>query len=187
MIRFLLLVVLSLVGLGTCATVTLAAPLQTDVMSTSPQALAEFQKIEDTWSNAIDTRDQYSLELVLSPLYVDVAATGDISTRNQMVAYLISGQDKTLRLEQKVITVRLMGDTAVVNGTYVLHHQSDDGPVDDKGVFTHVFQRTKSRWVCLNSQRTLVRQEATGKGKKGSKSEHAFHLPAILRRDDNHE
>lgn len=187
MIRSFLVVVLSLAGLGACATIALAAPLQTDVMSTSPQSLGQFQKIEDAWSNAINTRDQYSLELVLSPLFVDVAATGDISTRNQMVAYLISGNDKSLHLEQKVITVRLMGDAAVVNGTYILHHQSEDGPVDDKGVFTHVFQRTKSRWVCMNSQRTLVREEATGKGKKGSKSDHAFHLPAILRRDDKQQ
>ncbi|HWA96307.1 MAG TPA: nuclear transport factor 2 family protein [Terracidiphilus sp.] len=187
MIRTLRVAVLSLVGLGAYITTTLAAPLQTNVMSTSPQSLDEFQKIEDSWSNAINARDQYSLELVLSPLFVDVAATGDISTRNQMVAYLISGQDKSLRLEQKVITVRMMGDAAVVNGTYVLHHQTGSGPVDDKGVFTHVFQRTRSRWVCMNSQRTLVREEATEKGKKGSKPDHAFHLPAILRRNDKQQ
>lgn len=161
-----------------------AAPLQTNVTSTSAESLAEFQKEEDAWSNAINSRDQYGLELVLSPLYVDVAATGDISTRNQMVAYLITGRDKSLHLDQKVITVRMMGDAAVVNGTYVLHHQAEDGPVDDKGVFTHVFQRLRNRWVCVNSQRTLVHQEATGKEKKGSKTDHAFHLPAILRRDD---
>jgi hypothetical protein len=39
----------------------------------------------------------------------------------------------------------------------------------------------------MNSQRTLVREEATGKGKKGSKPDHAFHLPAILRRNDKQQ
>ena len=38
--------------------------------------------------------------------------------------YLISDEDKTLHLEQKVITVRMLGDTAVANGTYVLHHKA---------------------------------------------------------------
>ncbi|MDE3199748.1 MAG: nuclear transport factor 2 family protein [Acidobacteriota bacterium] len=184
MIRSILLTILGFAAFGASSRTALAAPLQTNVMSTSPQSLAEFQKVEDAWSNAINTRDQYGLELVLSPLFVDVAATGDISTRNQMVAYLISGHDKSLWLKQKVITVRIIGDAAVINGTYVLHHQTEDGPVDDKGVFTHVFQRLRGRWVCMNSQRTLVREDSTEKGKNGSKSNHAFHLPAVLRRDD---
>ena len=51
----------------------------------SPEIL-EFQKIEDSWSDAVNRRDQYSLELVLSPLYVDVSASGDVTTRNQQVA-----------------------------------------------------------------------------------------------------
>jgi len=51
----------------------------------SPQK-SEFQKIEDAWSTAINLRDQYGLELVLSPLFVDVSAGGDITTRNQQLA-----------------------------------------------------------------------------------------------------
>src|SRR5581483_11803868 len=99
-----------------------------------------------------NTRDQYSLELVLSPVFVGIAANGDISTRNQQLAGVISEPDKTLHLEQKVITVRLLGDTAVANGTYVLHHKVGSNAVDEKGVFTHVFQRLRNSWVCVNSQ-----------------------------------
>src|SRR5271169_2919558 len=99
----------------------------------------EFQKIEDTWSNAINVRDQYSLELVLSPLFVDVSASGDITTRNQQLAQLITDEDKTLHLDQRVITVRLVGDIAVANGTYLMHHKAGSAQVDEKGVFTHVF------------------------------------------------
>lgn len=126
----------------------------------------EFQKIEDTWSGAINSRDQYSLELVLSPLFVDVSASGDITTRNQQLAQLITGEDKTMHLEQKVVTVRMLGDTAVANGTYVLHHKTTGGQVDEKGVFTHVFERIRGGWVCVNSQRTLLREDAPGKKKK---------------------
>ena len=35
-----------------------------------------------------EPHDQYGLELVLSPLLVDVSATGDITTRNQQVALM---------------------------------------------------------------------------------------------------
>lgn len=147
------------------------------VTSVAPTEVAQFQKVEDSWANAINGRDQYGLELVLSPLFVDVSAVGDITTRNQQVADLIGNEDKSLHLEQKVITVRLLGDTAVANGTYVLHHKIASGVVDEKGVFTHVFERVRGGWICINSQRTAVRSETPGKGKKQSNAEQPFHIP----------
>jgi ketosteroid isomerase-like protein len=147
------------------------------VTSVSSTEVAQFQKIEDSWANAVNGRDQYGLELVLSPLFVDVSAVGDISTRNQQVADLIGNEDKTLHLEQRVITVRLLGDTAVANGTYVLHHKISSGVVDEKGVFTHVFERVRNGWLCINSQRTAVRSDTPGKGKKQSNAELPFHIP----------
>jgi len=141
----------------------------------------EFQKIEDSWSIAINDRDQYGLELVLSPLFVDISASGDITTRNQQVASILAGEDKTIHLEQRVITVRMLGDIAVANGTYSLHHRVSIGPVDEKGVFTHVFERTRGGWLCINSQRTVLREDtnANAKQKKKSEAELPFHIPLI--------
>jgi hypothetical protein len=154
-----------------------------NVTSTDEAAVAEFQKIENRWDDAVNLRDQYALELVLSPLFLDVSASGDITTRNQQVAYLLSGDDKTIHIEQKVITVRTMGDVTVVNGTYTLHHKSLSGPIDEKGVFTHVFQRVRIGWVCINSQRTMVREESGGKHKKPSNAEQPFHIPLFSKSD----
>ncbi len=164
------------------ATPPSARPVASTATSDVSPEIKEFQKIEDTWSNAINSRDQYSLELVLSPLFVDVSASGDITTRNQQLAQLITGEDKTMHLEQKVITVRMLGDTAVVNGTYVLHHKTASGQVDEKGVFTHVFERLRGGWVCVNCQRTLLREDAPGKKKKpSSDAEMPFHIPLFSR------
>ncbi len=156
--------------------------------STSSPEIAQFQKIEDSWSAAVNGRDQYGLELVLSPLFVDVAATGDITTRNQQVAELVSGADKTVHLDQKVITVRLLGDVAVANGTYVLHFKAASGPIDEKGVFTHVFERVRGNWLCINSQRTAVREETAGKQKKqssGKQADQPFHIPIFMKDKSN--
>ena len=144
----------------------------------SPE-IREFQKIEDSWSTAVNDRDQYGLELVLSPLFVDVSANGDITTRNQQVASVITGEDKTLHLEQRVITVRTLGDIVVANGTYSLHHKAGSGTVDEKGVFTHVFERTRGGWLCINSQRTVLREDTTTKPKKKSEAEMPFHIPLL--------
>src|SRR5271163_2359203 len=86
---------------------TPAAPAVAATSAASPE-IRELQKVEDSWSNALNQRDQYGLELVLSPLFVDVSATGDITTRNQQVVEVLRGEDKTINLSQKVITVRML-------------------------------------------------------------------------------
>jgi ketosteroid isomerase-like protein len=153
-----------------------SAPAQAPVTSTAAPEIAQFQKIEDTWDQAVNRRDQYALENVLSPLFLDVSGSGDITTRNQQLAFIIATEDKSLHLSQKVITVRMLGDTAVANGTYVLHHRGTSGEVDEKGVFTHVFERAHNGWVCINSQRTVLRQD-DGKNKKKSDADSPFHIP----------
>jgi hypothetical protein len=153
------------------------------VMETVSPEILQFQKIEDSWSDAVNRRDQYGLELVLSPLFVDVSASGDVTTRNQQVAQVLSLEDKTLYLTQKVVTVRMLGDIAVATGTYTLHHKTSSGLVDEKGVFTQVFERVHGGWLCLNSQRTVLRQDASSK-KRESSPESPFHLPNPFSRGD---
>jgi ketosteroid isomerase-like protein len=160
-----------------------AAAAEPGVTTTVSPEVAQFQKIEDGWSDAVNRRDQYGLELVLSPLFVDVSAQGDVSTRNQQVVQVISGQDKSLYLTQKVITVRMLGDIAVANGTYTLHHRVNSAEVDEKGVFTHVFERVRGGWLCINSQRTVLRQENNTKQKKASTAEEPFHIPFFSKGD----
>ena len=160
-----------------------ATTVPAGVTTTVPPEIAQFQKIEDSWSDAVNRRDQYGLELVLSPLFVDISASGDVTTRNQQVAQVLSVEDKTLYLTQKVVTVRMLGDTAVANGTYTLHHKVNGNLVDEKGVFTQVFQRSRNGWLCVNSQRTDLKPDANGKQKKAAATETPFHLPLFSRSD----
>lgn len=108
-------------------------PATSAVTSTSSTEVQQFQKIEDAWSTSVNQHDQYGLENVLSPLFVDVAANGDITTRNQQVVLVLSTDDKSLWLSQKVVTVRMLGDIAVANGTYLLRHKTGSSPVEEKG------------------------------------------------------
>ena len=163
-----------------------ASNQQAVTTSQSPE-ITQFQKIEDSWADSINRHDQYALELVLSPLFVDVAASGDITTRNQQLVQVMTGEDKTLYLTQKVITVRMMGDIAVANGTYTLHHRVNSAQVDEKGVFTHVFERVRGGWVCVNSQRTAVREDSNAKQKKSTTTEMPFHIPIFSHSEKNNQ
>jgi ketosteroid isomerase-like protein len=148
----------------------------------------EMQQVEDRWNEAITKRDQYGLELVLAPQFIGISATGDVATRNQQIAQLLvkgSGPDS---LEQKVVSVRFVGDIAIVNGTYVMSWKTDKGPVLEKGIFSHVFEHVRTNWLCLNSQRTVVAEDtkrtAAAQEKPKSKSTDAqlpFHIPLVYK------
>jgi hypothetical protein len=64
----------------------------------------------------------------------------------------------------------------------VLHHRGLSGEVNEKGVFTHVFERAHNGWVCINSQRTVLIED-NGKSKKKSNAELPFHIPIFGKSD----
>jgi hypothetical protein len=127
--------------------------------------------------------DQYSLELVLAPSFVDISASGDVTTRNQQITRLLLKEISAVSMEQKVASVRMFGDLAVVNGTYILQHRVNGQAVDEKGIFSHVFQRVRTNWQCINSQRTVVVEQAVTPAKKKQQSKSSaelpFHIPLI--------
>jgi ketosteroid isomerase-like protein len=145
----------------------------------------EMQQVEDRWSDAVTRRDQYALELVLAPQFIGISASGDVTTRNQQIARLVMKNTAAAEsLEQKVVTVRFVGDVAIVNGTYVLTWKGEKGPVLEKGIFTHVFERLRTNWLCLNSQRTVVAEQSgnnSGKAKAKHDSESAAPLPPVYK------
>jgi Domain of unknown function (DUF4440) len=165
-----------------------AGAQQATKTGTMPPEFKEMQQVEDRWNAAVTKRDQYGLELVLAPQFIGISATGDVATRNQQIAQLLvkgAGPDS---LEQKVVSVRFVGDIAIVNGTYVMSWKTDKGPVLEKGIFSHVFEHVRTNWLCLNSQRTVVAEDtkrtATAQEKPKSKTTDAqlpFHIPLVYK------
>jgi ketosteroid isomerase-like protein len=155
--------------------------------TTAPAEFREMQQVEDRWADAVTKRDQYGLELVLAPQFIGISATGDVTTRNQQIANLFVKGSGPNSLEQKVISVRFVGDVAIVNGTYVMSWKAEKGPVLEKGIFSHVFEHVRNNWLCLNSQRTVVAEDvkraAQEKPKSSKKSDAALpmHIPLVYK------
>jgi len=175
-------VVLLLVGArGFAQTLNSIRDASTPPASAGP-AIHDFQVIEDAWSDAVNRHDQYGVELALSPQFIDVSGDGNITTRNQQLALVVTGEDKVLRLERHVITVRHLGDIVVASGTYSVLRKNEPAHAKEKGVFTHVFERHAGRWICINAQRTIVPQGSVGRSRKQANDETAFRFPLISRR-----
>lgn len=162
------------------------APTVSGVTSAESPEIRELQKVEDNWTNALNQRDQYGLELVLSPLFINVSSTGDVSSRNQQIVALINQEDRNASTDARVVTVRMLGDVAVASGTYSYKHKANGTEIEEKGVFTHVFQRVHGNWLCVNAQRTALREDTPGKAKASkpkSNAELPFHIPIFSKGD----
>ena len=124
------------------------------------QQVAEFQKVVDRWDEAVTQHDQYALELVLAPQFIDISDTGEVTNRDQQISEMMMKDAPHYTLTQKVASVRMVGDVAIVNGTYDRAYQgsrlSRTKPKDEKGVFSQVYVRARSSWECINSQRTII-------------------------------
>jgi hypothetical protein len=155
--------------------------------STPPPEFKEMQQLEDRWGNAVAKRDQYALELVLAPQFIGISATGDVTTRNQQIALLFVKGGEPESLSQKVVSVRFVGDIAIVNGTYVMSWKTEKGLVLEKGIFSHVFEHVRTNWLCLNAQRTVVAEDSKRAGaeeKTKAKSSNAalpLHIPLVYK------
>ncbi len=147
---------------------TIAAP-DTTQATPSPD-LAEFQLIEDKWADALANKDQYALELILSPHFVGISSGAVVTNRNQQIALIYAKGKQQQTIEPKVVSVRVLADAAIVNGTYVIHSSKDSKDTNaEKGVFTHVFQRSRSGWLCVNAQNTAIINPALSKGQQNKK------------------
>jgi len=146
----------------------------------SPE-LKEFQGLEDQWSAAVMKNDQYTMEFLLSPLYVDISSTGDVTTRNQQIASLFQKGDDPVSMLQRVVSVREFGDTAIVSGTYIIKWRTSGSLKEERGIFTHIYNRARMHWACVNAQRTAVVELVPNRQKASKKSDapEPFHIPLL--------
>lgn len=149
-----------------------------------PPEVKEFQSLEDQWSSAVVKNDQYTMEFLLSPVYVDISSAGDVATRNQLIAGLSDKGTEPVSMLQRVVSVREFGDTAIVSGTYIVKYRANGGEKEERGIFTHVYSRTQRHWACVNAQRTAVVDLTPGRQKAAQKKSNApepFHIPLLYK------
>ncbi len=165
-----------------CAGVATAGAQQPAPAQTLPQ---QFQHLEDSWSVALVNKDQYALDNLLAPTFVDISAKAQVSTRNQYISDTLAGEPTPLlSVEQKVVSVRVLSDVAIVEGTYMLKVRGKgDRLRDERGIYTHIYARSRNTWACVNAQDTEVvdtpDKAAHASEKKTAKSSSPFHIPLI--------
>jgi ketosteroid isomerase-like protein len=118
--------------------------------------LQKFQGYEDKWSIAVVNADQFTLQNLLAPDFVNISPHGQTTIRSQQIVDLFQKARRPVSMEQKVLSVRIFGDTALVRGDYMMKWDNNGRTRVQHGVFTHVYVLTRDRWRCVSSQRSAI-------------------------------
>jgi hypothetical protein len=143
-----------------------ARPMHAQQPTQQPPQITEFQKIEDRWSTALVKQDQFTLETILSPTFINISSAGETTTRNQEVANMFEkGVAQAVTMEQRVVNVRIIEDVALVDGTYIERTKLNGVQHEERGIYTHVYQHVREVWVCVQSQSTAIVEQGDQKRK----------------------
>jgi hypothetical protein len=137
----------------------------------SNEVVQGFQNLENTWSQAVDHRDQYALELVLAPDFLNVGIDGEITTRNLQIAQLLQKHDTLPSLRQRVVNVRDYGDITIVVGTFIEESRDGKETLEHDGVFTHVFQQVHGKWRCISAHWTALQPAPETRNRRSRKQD----------------
>jgi hypothetical protein len=128
---------------GVCATLT--APARTETSEAVKQVMA----VEQARAAALDRSDVPALGQILADDLTYVHASGRVDTKLSLLAAIGSGQLHYISWEPANLNVRVSGDSAVINGEYLvrvsdLRVQPD--PFNVNVFFLTVYARRDGRW-----------------------------------------
>jgi hypothetical protein len=108
--------------------------------------------LENQWLHA---RDAETLDRILASDFVHIAPGGYVLSKAEHIAWFekhTPPADRDVKLEH--VTVRIYGDTGIVNGFVVNIDSHSRG--ESRTAFTDVFVIRDGRWQAVNAQEDLV-------------------------------
>jgi uncharacterized protein (TIGR02246 family) len=109
----------------------------------------EFIRLEQVWNQAHLKNDAATLETLwaddLTVMVPGMAAMG----KADVLSFVKSGRMKFSRYETTGLTVRNLGDTAIVNGNLFRSRTLGDTQREDRWQFMKVYARRSGRWLVV--------------------------------------
>jgi ketosteroid isomerase-like protein len=115
--------------------------------------------VEHGWGEALVRADIPALEKLYAPEYVFTNPFGAVSTREQDIANVKSGEFVVKSFEISDVKVQVYGNVGVMTG--LNRSQASFKGMDASGDyrFTDVFVKRKGQWQCVASHLTIVAKQ----------------------------
>lgn len=112
--------------------------------------------LESAWDQAEQNRDVNALSNLLADNLVYVDYDGSLSSKQQFLSSVKSGDITGEQINNEGVTVRLYNNVAVSTGIYRDKGVERGKPFSRRGRFTNVWINQDGNWQCIASQSTAI-------------------------------
>ncbi len=118
----------------------------------------EIDQLEQTWRNAIMTRDAQAMESLLADDYIAITANGTLQSKEQALTNLRSGTVNFAAIEFSDRKVRFYGQTALVTSRAEVTGSTGEGDISGNYRYTRVYVRdSKGDWKIVSFEASRIR------------------------------
>jgi ketosteroid isomerase-like protein len=113
-------------------------------------------KLEDDWAAAMVKADLGALDAIMANDFVSTSPTGEVQTKEGLMAELKNGKLKFESMHVDELKVRTYGDTAIAFGMDTSKAAYDGKDISGQFRWTDVFVKRNGRWQAVASHLSRV-------------------------------
>jgi ketosteroid isomerase-like protein len=118
----------------------------------------EIDQLEQTWRNAVMTKDVTAMDSLLADDYIAITANGTLQSKEQALTNLRAGALSFSSIEFSDRKVRFYDHTALVTSRAEVSGSNADGDVSGSYRYTRVYVRdTKGVWKIVSFEASRIR------------------------------
>jgi ketosteroid isomerase-like protein len=115
------------------------------------------KQLEHDWTDAVKAGDADKVGEILADDWRGIGADGSTETKKAYVANVKSGKLKLETFDFGSMDVKVIGSTAIVQGSDSEKGRFDGKEADGKSVWMDVFASRGGKWVAVRSQTAMVK------------------------------
>jgi ketosteroid isomerase-like protein len=125
----------------------------TEEMLAPVSTVEVFRSLEESWNNAVFSKDAKTLDLLYAKEYTFIGTDGKVYDRQQDISEVVSANYKAAAPSVLGdITVNSYGNVAIVKGVNTVKATMDGKDISGKFRFVDVFVMRDGRWQCVSTQ-----------------------------------
>jgi ketosteroid isomerase-like protein len=120
------------------------------------KAELELLALETAWDDAVAAKDRAKLEEIIADDFIMINANGSVSTRSEMLDWVMAPEVKVEPFKTEDVRVRIYGSTALLSGWFSLRGTSKGEPFEAMSRYTDVYVKSGGKWRAVLGQATRL-------------------------------
>jgi uncharacterized protein (TIGR02246 family) len=122
----------------------------------TPSTADAIKQLEHDWTDASKAADADKLGAILADDWVGLGPDGKTINKKDFIAGYTSGKSKMESFDFGPMSVKVMGNVAVVQGSDTEKSMADGKDTSGKWAWMDVFEKRDGKWVAVRSQNAKV-------------------------------